>query len=379
MRSLACLFLFFSIFSLSAQNQYSIQADVHQLRNGDTVFLVFQADDLQVNDSTTVINGCFSFSGKLEFPVMAALYLHKNPYKTKLAKGESIDYFRFYLAPENIKMQSADSLNNIRISGSPTNSVHGILKNMLKENDDAFTRLNQEYAALPEEKKKDKTVLKGFIEREKELMNESYRIHLRFAQQHPDSYLSVISLAHIAARPGMGEEAGKAWQQLPARLKNSPTGKGIPVLVASQTRTQVGKPAIDFSLPGPDGKLIAVADFKGRYLLLDFWASWCGPCRAENPNLVKAYTQYREKGFEILGISLDAKAQKEAWIKAIEQDKLGWSQVSDLKGWDCEAAKLYGVRGIPANFLIDPEGNIVAKDLRGEELLSKLNSIFTEK
>ncbi len=321
----------------------------------------------------------FLFTGDLEFPVFAALYLHKNPYKTKLAKGESMDYYRFYLAPENFKMRSGDSLKNILITGSVTNAAYDTLKNMLKANDEAFTRLNKEFEALPEEKKKDKTVRQEFIEREKQLMTESFRCTFNLLNSIRNSYLSVISLAHIAAQPGMGEEVEKVFQQLPERFRNSPTGRGIPVLVASQTRAQTGKPVIEFSMASPDGTKRSVTEFKGKYLLLDFWASWCGPCREENPNLVETYSRYQAKGFEILGVSLDALAQKEAWLKAIGQDKLTWPQVSDLKGWDNEAAKLYGVRSIPANFLIDPSGKIIARDLRGEELNAKLESIFAEK
>ena len=128
--------------------------------------------------------------------------------------------------------------------------------------------------------------------------------------------------------------------------------------------------APDFIQPDVDGKPVALSSFKGKYVLLDFWASWCGPCRHENPNVVKAYNEFKDKNFTVFSVSLDQ--NKAAWQKAIQQDGLTWTHASDLKFWNNEAAALYSVQSIPANFLIDPQGNIVAKDLRGEELTEPL-------
>lgn len=161
-------------------------------------------------------------------------------------------------------------------------------------------------------------------------------------------------------------------------LKESPVGKGILFSMASNLHTKIGAVAIDFEQNTPAGKPVKLSSFKGKYVLVDFWASWCGPCREENPNLVSAYKKFNAKGFEILGVSLDQPGERARWVDAIKQDNLVWTQVSDLKGWDNEAAKAYGIKSIPSSFLLDPSGRIIGKDLRGKELNSKLAEIFSK-
>lgn len=137
---------------------------------------------------------------------------------------------------------------------------------------------------------------------------------------------------------------------------------------------QNGTTAPDISLPTADGKTVTLSSFKGKYVLIDFWASWCGPCRGENPNVVKAYHQFKDKNFTVLGVSLDT--DKEKWLAAIAKDNLTWTHISDLKGWESVAARSYHVESIPTNFLIDPSGKVVARDLRGEGLIAELDKVL---
>jgi peroxiredoxin len=157
-------------------------------------------------------------------------------------------------------------------------------------------------------------------------------------------------------------------------VPNSSYTKGIVAEVEKMRKLAVGSPAPEISLPDPDGNIITLSSFKGKYVMVDFWAAWCRPCRQENPNVVRMYNTYNSKGFEVLGVSFDRK--KDAWVKAIADDKLNWTQVSDLKYFQSAAAVTYNITGIPATYLVGPDGKIIAKGLRGPQLEAKLKEIF---
>jgi peroxiredoxin len=141
-------------------------------------------------------------------------------------------------------------------------------------------------------------------------------------------------------------------------------------------KTAVGAIAPEFTLNDTLGNPVSLSSYKGKFVLVDFWASWCGPCRAENPNVVKSYAKFHNKGFDILGVSLDDERSKQNWLNAIRHDGLTWQQVSDLKGWNNEVAKLYVIKAIPQNVLLDPSGKIIAKNLRADALEKKLTELF---
>ena len=170
------------------------------------------------------------------------------------------------------------------------------------------------------------------------------------------------------------DEFQQLFSSLDKSVQASPYGESVTAYIKSLRANGVNVPADDFSQQDTKGQPVKLSSFRGKYVLVDFWASWCGPCRQENPNVVKAYNKYKGKNFTILGVSLDD--NRERWLQAISHDGLAWTQVSDLRGWGNEVAVQYGIQSIPSNFLVDPAGKIIARNLRGEELEAKLEELL---
>jgi peroxiredoxin len=204
-------------------------------------------------------------------------------------------------------------------------------------------------------------------------MKEVYKGYLATNNNSPIAMYALGQMAGWDINPEVVEPIYKALSE-PARA--TPSGKAFAEKIVTAKKTAVGAMAMDFTQNDTLDVPVSLSSFKGKYVLIDFWASWCGPCRQENPNVVKAFQTYNAKGFTVLGVSLDQPGAKDKWMKAIHDDNLTWTQVSDLKYWDNQVAKQYGIQAIPQNFLVDPAGKIIAKNIRGEELSSKLATIF---
>lgn len=211
------------------------------------------------------------------------------------------------------------------------------------------------------------------------LKMEKKKTEADFITQHPGYFMSLIALNDvIGPLPSNVPELIKLFNRLDKNIQRTTTGIKTKATLDKFDLVSIGRTAPLFSAPDTAGKNISLLDFRGKYVLLDFWASWCGPCREENPIVVKAYQKFRTKNFEILSVSLDQSGKRDAWVKAIHDDGLTWQHVSDLKFWNSEVAQLYAVRSIPQNFLIDPKGKIIAVNLRGEELNKKLSELIPE-
>jgi thiol-disulfide isomerase/thioredoxin len=228
----------------------------------------------------------------------------------------------------------------------------------------------------PGVKKMDDNDMADYKARLKAYNEEKNQVYLDFIKENPNSFISFDAIKYLAGPVPDYSKIAPLFNSLSSDVQNTIAGKEYAKLLKGVKATAIGEMALEFTQNDPDGKPVKLSGFKGKYVLVDFWASWCSPCRAENPNVVKAYNKYHEKGLEIISVSLDDIKGKDAWLAAIKKDGLIWKHVSDLKGQKNEVAVLYGIKAIPQNVLLDKTGKIIGKNLRGEALNKKLEEIF---
>lgn len=366
---------------LMAQSDFTITGTVKSVANGNKIYLVYAENGQRITDSATVNNGSFEFKGRVTSPVMGNLFNNVNPYK-KAVDNRSLDYTALYVEPGNITVNSADSLKSSVAGGAPVNIDNAKLNALLKPLTDQENALNEAYAGYTKEQREDKTVMDALIGKFNTIRDQKTPIYLTFVKQNPSSYISLVQLSALAGNDKVVSEVAQLYTTLSPTLKATKIGERIPEAIEATKKTAIGVTAMDFTQNDPDGKPVKLSDFKGKYVLVDFWASWCGPCRQENPNVVEAYQKFKDKNFTVLGVSLDGgttRTTKEQWLKAVEADNLAWVHVSDMQGWNNEVSKAWGIKSIPANFLIDPNGKIVAKNLRGQALQDKLAELLDRK
>lgn len=363
--------------AVMAQSKFTLQAKVGNLNTPAKAFLYYTTGGTQVVDSAVIAGGKFSFAGTLPGITQAVIRVAHDTKVPDPANPASVDMFRFYLEPKAVVINSTtDSVKYAVVKGSPVNDdnvkYQSITKSVMEKN----TALHAEYKSKTAEERKDENYMKTVYARDEAIQKEIGDINKQFYLANRDSYVALVAFASSLGEDVNPTIAEPDFNKFSAEVKATELGKSIATMLASLKQNNVGSLAMDFTQNDVNDKPVKLSDFKGKYVLLDFWASWCGPCRGENPNVVKAYNTYKDKNFTVLGVSLDKPGEKAKWLQAIKDDGLTWTHVSDLKWWDNAAAKMYGIRGIPANYLIDPTGKIIAKNIRGEELQAKLAEVL---
>ncbi len=348
------------------KNNYTINGTIafDQIADGDSIVLTLVSNGARIKVDTTVLEGgAFAFEGVQDSTITALIEYGNN------ALAE------FFLENGDIKMKLEKGVREI--TGTPNNDAYQAFYSEQMELVKQYNEIaiSMRDTTLTEEQ----TAEKG---KELEAVTDQFT---EIVYAHAEKNLGNAAGLHIIRSNYMDmlssdiNRFDSLLKQIPEPQASSKTVADLKKMVDVKMKTAAGQKYIDFEMNTPEGNPIKLSDFVGKHkvVLIDFWASWCGPCRRAMPELKNTYNEFKDKGLEIVGVSLDGGDKGlESWKKAIAEDGLPWAQMSDIKGWDCEGAKLYGVRSIPALVLIDSEGTIIARDLHGEKLKEKLAEVL---
>ena len=344
------LFALLSIAQLSAQ-KLQIGAALQNLPEGTVVSLIDGMAN-KVVDSAKSVAGKFTLGAKVDNPSIYVLSFAGLPAKIPVFVGND----QLNITGDISKAEL------IEYKGSATQDLYLVYMKALTPKIQSLFETKSKAASASNAATKD-SLAKETVSKETDFVNTMNGL-LKSNKQSPVSTLFLIQTTNFV--PYIKEHLADMYALLDGQAKKGPFAELIEKAIQSAGLGNVGTVLPEFKQNDVNGKLVSLSSLRGKYVLIDFWASWCGPCRAENPNVVKAYNAYKAKGFTVLGVSLDQ--DKAKWLEAIKKDGLTWTQVSDLKYWNNEVAVKFGIQSIPANFLIDPKGVVIGKDLRGEDL-----------
>ncbi|MBO7417429.1 MAG: AhpC/TSA family protein [Bacteroidaceae bacterium] len=341
---------------------YTIKGEISDAQDGDSIFLVdISGRQMQKQQATVIKKGKFKFKGKQDTPMLK--YLMYQP------GNENDQAMEFFL--ENGTIVVKMDTETTSATGTPNNDAYQKIRDEIF---DLQTQMNDLYEKLDDDNLTDDQ--HASLVKQSEIFEEQFvNLLVKSTKENATNEVGIHMLKNFYYYMDTPQLA-EIVELIPDRFSSDESINRIKEQVTKLTATAVGKKFTDFELKDPDGKPVKLSDYagKGKVVLVNFWASWCGPCIQEMPNVIKVYNQYKNKGLEIVGVSLDQTA--EAWKKGISNLGITWPQMSDLKYWQCEAAAIYGVNAIPHTVLIDKDGTIVERNLRGEKLYEKIAELI---